>query len=160
MSTDEQLITLTADIVSSHLANNKVAVGDVPNLIQQVHGALATLNAPPEEEPQAKSPVVSIRASVRPDYLVCMECGAKQKTLKRHLQVAHGMSPEQYKTDYGLPRDYPMVAANYSAKRSELARSAGLGSKGRSKRGGKAEAAPAEAPKPARRGRRKATETA
>ena len=154
MPDTEQLITLTADIVSSHLANNTVAVNDVPNLIQQVHGALAGLSAPKEEVPEAKSPVVSVRASVKPDYLVCMECGSKQKTLKRHLQTAHGMSPDQYRSDYGLPRDYPMAAPNYSAKRSELARSLGLGSKGRGKRVEKP--APAEAPKPARRGRRKA----
>jgi predicted transcriptional regulator len=156
MSTNEQLITLTADIVSAHLANNSVAVGDVPLVIQQVHGALAGLGAPKEEEPEAKSPAVSVRASVKPDYLVCMECGSKQKTLKRHLQTSHGMTPEQYRSDYGLPRDYPMVAPNYSARRREMARSIGLGRKGQRKGGTIPAPARAEPAKPRARRSRKA----
>ena len=152
MSTDEQLISLTADIVSSHLANNTVAVGDVPNLIQQVHTALSGLGAPLEVAPQEKVPVVSIRASIKPDYLVCMECGAKQKTLKRHLQRAHGMAPDQYRKDYGLPNDYPMVAPEYSERRSGMAKARGFGRK----KGENAPAAPAQAPKAARGRRRKA----
>ena len=155
MSTDEQLIALTADIVSSHLANNTVAVGDVQNLIQQVHGALAALGVPAVEAPQEKVPVVSVRASVKPDYLVCMECGAKQKTLKRHLQTAHGMAPDQYRKDYGLPNDYPMVAPEYSERRSGMAKARGFGRK-------KAQAAPAAAPDQApkaARGRRKKAPT-
>ena len=155
MSTDEQLITLTADIVSSHVANNNVAVGDLPNLIERVHSALAGLGVPVEEAPEAKTPVVSVRASVKPDYIVCMECGKQQKTLKRHLQTAHGMTPDQSRTDYGLPQSYPMVAANYSERPRTLANSIGLG---RKPAAAKAEAAPAaaEAPKP-RRGRKKKT---
>jgi predicted transcriptional regulator len=125
----EQLVSLTADIVSAHLANNTVAVGDVANLIQQVHGSLSGLGKDAPEEPQAKSPMVSVRASVKPDYLVCMECGLKQTMLKRHLQTAHGMTPEQYRADYGLPRDYPMSAPNYSERRRTLAMSIGLGRK-------------------------------
>lgn len=127
---DEQLITLTADIVSAHVANNNVAVGDVANLVQQVHGALAKLSQPAAApEPEAKTPVVSVRSSIKPDYIVCMECGSKQKMLKRHLQTAHSLSPDQYRRDYGLPRDYPMVAPNYSEQRRTLARSIGLGRK-------------------------------
>ena len=127
---DEQLITLTADIVSAHVASNNVAVGDVANLIQQVHAALAKLSEPqPAPEPEAKTPVVSIRSSVKPDFIVCMECGSKQKMLKRHLQNAHSMSPDQYRQDYGLPKDYPMVAPNYSEQRRTLAHSMGLGRK-------------------------------
>jgi predicted transcriptional regulator len=127
---DEQLIILTADIVSAHVANNNVAVGDVTNLIQQVHDALAKLNEPqPAPEPEAKTPVVSVRSSVKPDYIVCMECGSKQKMLKRHLQTAHSMSPDQYRQDYGLPKEYPMVAPNYSEQRRTLAHSIGLGRK-------------------------------
>jgi predicted transcriptional regulator len=156
MSTNEQLITLTADIVSAHLANNSVAVWDVPLVIQQVHGALAGLGAPKEEEPEAKSPAVSVRASIKPDYLVCMECGSKQKTLKRHLQTSHAMTPEQYRSDYGLPRDYPMVAPNYSARRSEMARSIGLGKKGPRKAEAMPAPALAEPPKPKARRSRKA----
>jgi predicted transcriptional regulator len=83
--------------------------------------------------------VVSIKASVKPDYIVCMECGKKQKTLKRHLQSAHGMTPDQYRTDYGLPKSYPMVAADYSKRRSEMAQSIGLG-----RRKPEGEAAPAK----------------
>jgi predicted transcriptional regulator len=127
---DEQLITLTADIVAAHVANNNVAVGDVANLIQQVHSSLAKLGEPqPTPEPEAKTPVVSVRSSVKPDFIVCMECGSKQKMLKRHLQTAHSMSPDQYRQDYGLPKDYPMVAPNYSEQRRTLANSIGLGRK-------------------------------
>jgi predicted transcriptional regulator len=151
----EQLISLTADIVAAHVANNTVALSDVPNLIQRVHEALAAVGAPPApEEPQAKTPVVSVRASIKPEYLVCMECGRQQKTLKRHLQTAHGMSPDQYRRDYGLPDTYPMVAPNYSEQRRSLAKEIGLGRKPRNGNGAAPETAPAPA-KPVRR-RRKA----
>jgi predicted transcriptional regulator len=127
---NENLISLTADIVSAHVANNNVAVGDVANLVAQVHSALTKLGEPEAPAvPPAKVPVVSVRASIKPDYIVCMECGQKQKTLKRHIQTAHGMSPEQYRADYGLPKDYPMVAPNYSEHRRTLANSIGLGRK-------------------------------
>ena len=125
----EQLINLTADIVAAHVSNNTVSVGDVGQLVQRVHEALSALGAPAQEATQEKTPVVSVRASIKPDYLVCMECGRKQKTLRRHLQTAHGMSPDQYRTDYGLPRDYPMVAPEYSKRRGEMARAIGLGRK-------------------------------
>jgi predicted transcriptional regulator len=95
----------------------------------RIYGALAGLGAPAAPEQQSKSPVVSIRASIKPDYLVCMECGRKQKTLKRHLATAHGMTPEQYRRDYGLPDSYPMVASNYSEQRRAMAQSIGLGRK-------------------------------
>jgi predicted transcriptional regulator len=135
MDDDDTLISLTADIVCSHLENNRVAVGDVPNLIQQVHSALAGLGAPAVDKPQEKkTPVVTARASIKPDYLVCMECGKKQKTLRRHLQTAHGLTPDQYRADYGLPRDYPMTAATYSETRRTMAHSIGLGRKGRENR--------------------------
>lgn len=126
---NEQLIELTAEIVSAHVANNNVAVGDVANLVQRVHEALSSLTGQTAEAPQEKTPVVSVRASIKPDYLVCMECGRKQKTLKRHLQSAHGMSPDEYRTDYGLPADYPMVAAEYSNRRRAMAQASGLGRK-------------------------------
>jgi predicted transcriptional regulator len=125
---NEQLITLTADIVSSHVANNNVAVGDVANLVQQVHAALARLGeSEAASEPAAKKPMVSIRSSIKPDYIVCMECGIKQKMLKRHLSTSHKMTPEQYRSDYGLPRDYPMTAPAYSERRRSLAQTIGLG---------------------------------
>jgi predicted transcriptional regulator len=123
------LITHTADIVAAHLSNNKVPLDEVAALVQRVHGALASLGQPIEETPAEKVPVVSVRASVKPDYIVCMECGAKQKMLRRHIQTAHGMSPADYRKDYGLPDTYPMVAPNYSERRAELAKSIGLGRK-------------------------------
>ena len=129
MTENLSLLELTTDIVSAHVANNNVAVGDVPDLIGRVHDALAALGQPTPAPVQDKTPAVSVRASIKPEYLVCMECGRKQKTLKRHLQNAHGMSPEQYRKDYGLPSDYPMVAPDYSKRRSELAHSIGLGRK-------------------------------
>jgi predicted transcriptional regulator len=126
----EDLITLTADIVSAHVSNNNVGVGDLGNLIQSVHASLQGLGAPEVmSEPEPKKALVSIRASIKPDYLVCMECGSRQKMLKRHLTTAHGMTPGQYRGDYGLPDTYPMVAPNYSEQRRALAHSIGLGRK-------------------------------
>jgi predicted transcriptional regulator len=126
----EDLVSLTADIVAAHAANNNIAVGDIPNLIQNVHGALARLGeAPAEPEPERKKALVSVRASIKPDHLVCMECGRKQKTLKRHLATAHGMIPDQYRADYGLPADYPMVSPDYSQQRRAMAHAIGLGRK-------------------------------
>jgi predicted transcriptional regulator len=91
---------------------------------------LAALAAPTSaSEPEPKKGLVSVRASIKPDHLVCMECGALQKMLKRHLAVAHGMSPDQYRADYGLPATYPMSAPNYSEQRRALAKSLGLGRK-------------------------------
>ena len=146
MADQNQLITLTADIVAAHVSSNSVAVGDVANLVQRVHEALAGLGQAPAEEPQSKMPVVSVRASVKPDYIVCMECGNKQKTLRRHLQTAHGMTPDQYRADYGLPREYPITAPNYSEQRRSMAKTIGLGRK---------KAAQEAAPAPAKRRGRK-----
>jgi len=155
----EKLISLTADIVAAHVANNTVAVGDVGNLVQRVHQALAGLGTRAVEAPEEKKAVVSIRASIKPDYLICMECGGKHKMLKRHIQSAHGMTPDQYRTDYGLHREYPMVAPNYSEQRRSLAHSIGLGRRrdapdeaATDARGAASEASPK---KPARRGRPK-----
>jgi predicted transcriptional regulator len=156
MAEQNQLVELTADIVAAHVSNNSVSVGDIANLVQQVHQALASLGeTQAAPEPQKKEPVVSVRASVKPDYIVCMECGKKQKTLKRHLQSAHGMSPNEYRKDYGLPDTYPMVAPQYAEMRRDMAKAIGLGSRGRAAKA----AAPADAPaKPApkRRGRKPA----
>jgi predicted transcriptional regulator len=130
MADEQALIELTAEIVSAHVSNNTVSLSDVPSLVQGVHAALAGLGAPQAEaEAEGKTPVVTARASVKPDSITCMECGRKQKTLKRHLMTAHGLTPDQYRKDYGLPSSYPMVAPNYSAQRGELARSIGLGRK-------------------------------
>jgi predicted transcriptional regulator len=119
-----------------------------------VHEALAGLGAAPAEQaPQKKEPVVSVRALVKPDYIVCMECGKRQKMLKRHLQTAYGMTPQQYRSDYGLPDSYPMVAADFAQMRRDMAKSIGLGPK---KADSVEDVKPATAePKPQRRGRAK-----
>jgi predicted transcriptional regulator len=126
----ETLITLTADIVAAHVSNNSVAVSDIPGLIENVHRALNSLT-PGEvaEEPELPEPAVSIRASVKPDYIVCLEDGKKLKMLKRHLMTHYNMTPEEYRTRWSLPADYPMVAPNYAATRRELAKKIGLGRK-------------------------------
>ena len=130
-SVTETLITLTADIVSAHVSNNSVAVSDLPALIQNVHSALTTLGQPapaPEAKPE---PAESIRASVKPDYVVCLEDGKKLKMLKRHLMTHYQMTPEQYRAKWNLPADYPMVAPNYAEQRRSLAKKIGLGTKRR-----------------------------
>lgn len=130
-SVNETLITLTADIVSAHVSNNSVSVSDLPALIQNVHGALNGLGQP-VQAPEAKpEPAVSIRASVKPDYVVCLEDGKKLKMLKRHLMTHYQMTPDQYRAKWNLPADYPMVAPNYAEQRRSLAKKIGLGTKRR-----------------------------
>jgi predicted transcriptional regulator len=135
---EDTLLTLTADIVAAHVSNNSVAVNDLPQLIQNVHSALTGISgssAAPEARPEPK---VSIRASIKPDYIVCLEDGKKQKMLKRHLMTNHGMTPDEYRQKWGLAADYPMVAPNYAEQRRTLAKSIGLGTKRRKPRGRKA----------------------
>ena len=124
----ETLITLTSDIVAAHLSNNSVGVDDVPGLISNVYGALAGLGQKAEEETRPE-PAVSVRASVKPDYIVCLEDGKKLKMLKRHLMTHYNMTPDEYRQRWNLPADYPMVAPNYAEKRRELAKKIGLGRK-------------------------------
>jgi predicted transcriptional regulator len=126
--TQQQLdfVSITADIVSSYVANNSVHRGDLPNVIASVHAALQGLAAPKQAEPETPEPRISIRKSITPDFLISLEDGKKYKTLKRHLGKL-GLTAEEYRAKWGLPTDYPMVAPNYAAKRSELARSSGLG---------------------------------
>jgi predicted transcriptional regulator len=136
-SNEDTLLTLTADIVAAHVSNNSVAVNDLPNLIQNVHAALTGIagsGGNPEPKPEPK---VSIRSSVKPDYIVCLEDGKKLKMLKRHLMTHYGMTPDQYRQKWGLATDYPMVAPNYAEQRRSLAKSIGLGTKRRTSRGGK-----------------------
>jgi len=121
------LLDLTASIVSAHVANNSVAVGDVPKLIQDVYGTLASVSSKEEPEAERPEPAVSIKASVKPDYVVCLEDGKKLKMLKRHLMTHYNMTPDEYRTRWNLPSDYPMVAPNYAKQRSALAREIGLG---------------------------------
>ena len=136
----EMLITLTADIVTAHVANNNVDVSDLPSLIQNVHGALSGLEDAAAEQ-ALPEPAVAIRNSVKKDHIVCLEDGKKLKMLKRHLMTAYGMTPDEYRTRWGLPADYPMVAPNYSETRRKLAKDIGLGRKPGQKRGRRKKAA-------------------
>jgi predicted transcriptional regulator len=121
------LLALTADIVSSHVANNSVAVNDLPQLIQNVFTTLSGLSTPTATPEPKQEPAVSIRQSIKPDYIVCLEDGKKLKMLKRHLMTSYGMTPDDYRAKWGLPADYPMVAPNYAESRRQLAKSIGLG---------------------------------
>ena len=128
---EDTLLTLTADIVAAHVSNNSVAVNDLPNLIQNVHQALTGISAAGTGSEAKPEPKVSIRSSVKPDYISCLECGKKQKMLKRHLMTNHEMTPVDYRQKWGLSSDYPMVAPNYAEQRRTLAKSIGLGTKRR-----------------------------
>ncbi len=131
MSENDSLIGLVADIVSAHVSNNNVAISDVPTLISKVHGALAGLSAPKPAPVPKQEPAVSIRSSIKPDYIVCLEDGQKLKMLKRHLMTHYQMTPDDYRAKWNLPADYPMVAPNYAEQRRTLAKSFGLGRKPR-----------------------------
>ena len=133
---DDTLLTLTADIVAAHVSNNSVAVNDLPALIQNVHQALAGISAAASAPEPRQDPAVSIRSSIKPDYIVCLEDGKKLKMLKRHLMTHYNMTPDEYRRKWGLAADYPMVAPNYAEQRRTLAKSIGLGTK-RGKRKGK-----------------------
>lgn len=127
---EEQLVSLTADIVASHVSNNSVAISDVATLIEKVHSALESISGGGTlPDPVKLEPAVSIRTSVRPDYIVCLDDGKKMKMLKRHLMTHHSMSPDEYRAKWSLPADYPMVAPNYAEQRRTLAMKIGLGRK-------------------------------
>ncbi len=143
---NETLLDHVADIVSAHVSNNPVATSDLPSLIQSVHAALAALGQVSEPVEEKRAPAVSIRTSVKPDAVTCLECGAKMKMLKRHLGTEHSLTPAEYRARWNLAPDYPMVAPDYAAKRKELAVRIGLGRKpGQSP---KAKAQPPKAPRP------------
>jgi predicted transcriptional regulator len=127
---DNDLIDLSTEIVSAYVSHNALAVSDLPKLILEVHNALSGLrsSAAPVQTEELK-PAVPVRKSVAADYIVCLEDGKKFKSLKRHLRTHYDMSPEEYREKWGLPADYPMVAPNYSATRSRLAKDNGLGRK-------------------------------
>ncbi|MER8401157.1 MucR family transcriptional regulator [Mesorhizobium sp. M0317] len=145
-NTIDALIELTADVVSAYVSNNPVPVGDLPALIGQVHAALkGTAGSVSAAEPEALKPAVPIKKSVTPDYIISLEDGKKFKSLKRHLSTQHGLTPDEYRAKWGLPADYPMVAPNYAATRSALAKTMGLGRKPKEP----------EAPEPTKRSRKK-----
>jgi predicted transcriptional regulator len=133
----ETLITLTSDIVAAHVSNNSVSVEEVPTLIQSIYGALASLGGNGGGGAPAPEPAVSVRSSIKRDYVVCLEDGKKMKMLKRHLMTDHGLTPDEYRARWNLPSDYPMVAPAYAEKRRDLAKKIGLGRKPGQKRGRK-----------------------
>ena len=154
-SENSELITLTAEIVAAHVSNNSVPTPEVASLIQSVYSALQSVGEP-TPEPQAEKPkgAVSLRSSIKPDFLISMIDGKQYKMLRRHISQ-HGFTPESYREAFGLPRDYPMVASNYAEQRRALAHKIGLGRKARSaavEENDVAAAPVAEAPK--RRGRK------
>ncbi|WP_291830222.1 MucR family transcriptional regulator [Bosea sp. (in: a-proteobacteria)] len=142
---NQDLLGLTAEIVSAHVSNNPVSISDLPNLIQEVYRTLANMGQPvvvPVEKPQ---PAVPIKKSVTPEFLICLEDGKKLKMLKRHLKTAFNLTPDQYREKWGLDSNYPMVAPNYTKHRSTLAKRIGLGTKPRGRPPGRRAAGAREA---------------
>ena len=123
-----ELLRMTTHIASSYVSNNEIPGWQIPVVIQSVFTSLSAQNHDPAE-PTQKKPAASIRRSIKPDYIVCLEDGKKLKMLKRHLRTTHGLTPEEYRAKWGLPADYPMVAPNYAAQRSAFAKKIGLGRK-------------------------------
>jgi predicted transcriptional regulator len=124
----KSFIDLTATIVSAYLSNNPTPASEIPNLIGQIHAALMRVSTGRVEPPsEPAKPAVSVKKSMTPDYLICLEDGKRFKSLKRHLRTQYNMTPEQYRDKWGLPADYPMVAPNYAVARSALAKKMGLG---------------------------------
>jgi predicted transcriptional regulator len=135
----DDLLRLASDIVAAYVSNNPVPVGELPAMIKSVHATLGGLSGVAGANAQTdRAPAVPVKKSMTPDYLICLEDGKKLKMLKRYLRSRYGLTPDQYRTKWGLPADYPMVASNYAARRSEFAKKIGLGrtssSKGRKKK--------------------------
>ncbi len=126
---DETLLELTAEVVTAYAGNNAIPAAQLADVIQSVHGAFKNLQAPEAEIEQKIPPAVSIRRSVRPDVIVCLECGTEHKMLKRHLKTSHDLSVSEYRDKWALKSDYPMVAPDYARHRSNLAKQFGLGRK-------------------------------
>jgi predicted transcriptional regulator len=136
MENDTATIEMTADVVAAYLTNNPVAASELPGIIQAVYQALnAAAAGPAAAVAPAPEPAVPVKKSITPDFLICLEDGRKFKSLKRHLRTKYDMSPDAYRTKWGLPKDYPMVAPAYAEKRSSLARQMGLGQQGRKAKG-------------------------
>jgi len=135
MDDKAEVIEMTTDIVSAYVGNNAVSAADLPVLIRSVHQALTgATSGVAELDASPKEPAVSVKKSITPDFLVCLEDGRKFKSLKRHLRTKYNMSPEDYRAKWGLSKDYPMVAPNYAQARSDLAKQMGLGQGGRKTR--------------------------
>ena len=134
-----EFIELAADIVSAYVSNNSVPSSDLAHLINDVHNALMRVGAgvAPELPVEPQKPAISVKKSVTPDYIICLEDGKRFKSLKRHLRTQYNISPDQYREKWGLPPEYPMVAPNYAEARSRLAKEMGLGQQRRRVRAGK-----------------------
>jgi predicted transcriptional regulator len=130
-SEPNDLLALTTEIVAAHVSNNSVAVGELPQLIHQVYQSLAGIGKTLPAAVERPQPAISVKRSVHPDYIVCLEDGKKLKMLKRHLKTAYNMTPDEYRERWNLGADYPMVAPNYARQRSRLAKEIGLGTRGR-----------------------------
>jgi len=128
-SKNSDLLKLASDIVAAYVSNNPLPVSELPGVIKSVHSTLGSLNgtSPAAEIATDQKPAVPIKKSITPDYLICLEDGKRLKMLKRYLRSRYGLSPDQYRAKWGLPPDYPMVASNYAARRSEFAKKIGLG---------------------------------
>lgn len=123
----DDILGLTAEIVTAHVSYNNVTPDALPSLIRTVHRALVHVDQTPQHTPVKPRPAVPAKESVFKNYVLCLEDGHRFQTLKRHLQTAHGMTPDEYRTKWGLPRDYPIVAPAYAGRRSEVAKQSGLG---------------------------------
>lgn len=152
---DDKLLTLTADIVAAHVSNNSIAVAELPNLIGSVFGALNNVLSPGPVALEKATPAVSVRSSIKPDYLVCLEDGKKLTMLKRYLSTNFNMTPDEYRAKWDLPKDYPMVAPNYAERRRALAHAIGLGRKGTKKAESIVDTAEGPLSEPPKIGRRK-----
>jgi len=128
---NSEVLGLTTEIVAAHVANNTVAMSDLPALIEQVYKTLANVGKGAESYSERPTPAVAVRKSVTPDFIICLEDGKKLKMLKRHLKTAYNMTPDEYRERWGLASDYPMVAPNYAKQRSKLAKAIGLGTRPR-----------------------------
>ena len=128
MDSKTGLVDMAAEIVAAYVSAHQVPAQELPNLIRLVHNALREVDgAAPVAAESAQEPAISVKKSVTPDYIICLEDGKKFKSLRRHLRTRYGMSPEEYRTKWGLAHDYPMVAPNYAKARSDLAKRMGLG---------------------------------
>jgi predicted transcriptional regulator len=129
-SAPPDLVAITASIVAAYVSNNSITSTELPSLIADTHAALSrAAGRAPAVEREDNRPKIAVKKSVMPDYIICLEDGKKFKSLKRHLRTHYNLSPEEYREKWGLPADYPMVAPNYSATRSKLAKDNGLGRK-------------------------------
>jgi len=127
MDSRHDLVAMAATIVSAYVSSNQVSAQEIPELLRTVHRALGELADSTAERAHAQEPAIAVKKSITADYIICLEDGKKFKSLRRHLRTRYGMTPEEYRTKWGLPHDYPMVAPNYAKERSNLAKRMGLG---------------------------------